>query len=142
MYAIRSYYVSYLVVDKLNIDILPKTEASIVYIDYTYDESDNEQSYEFAKDRITSYNVCYTKLLRLLLMGSAYALWTDSVTVNVTAQSATMDVLINYRAVSVAPTGTLPVVTDIGTPVPAVIDAANTTDIVEETITNFRNNFV
>jgi len=76
-------------------------------------------------------------VIALLLMGSAYALWTDSVTVNVTAQSATMDVLINYRAVSVAPTGTLPVVTDIGAPIPAVIDATNTTDSVEETITNF-----
>ncbi|MBN2878661.1 MAG: efflux RND transporter permease subunit [Clostridia bacterium] len=41
---------SYLVIDKLNIDILPKTEASIVYVDYTYQESDNEQSYEFAKE--------------------------------------------------------------------------------------------
>ncbi|MBN2878658.1 MAG: hypothetical protein JXN65_03415 [Clostridia bacterium] len=76
-------------------------------------------------------------VIALLLMGSAYALWTDSVTVNVTAQSATMDVLINYRSVSVAPTGSLPVVTDIGTPSPAVIDAANTTDAVQETITNF-----
>jgi len=76
-------------------------------------------------------------VIALLLMGSAYALWTDSVTVNVTAQSATMDVLINYRSASVAPTGTLPVATSIGTSNPGTIDAANTTDSVQETITNF-----
>ncbi|MEX1377182.1 MAG: efflux RND transporter permease subunit [Eubacteriales bacterium] len=41
---------SYFVVENLTIDILPKTEASIVYVDYTYDESDNEKTYEYAKD--------------------------------------------------------------------------------------------
>ena len=40
---------AYFVVENLTIDILPKTEASIVYVDYTYEESDNEKSYEYAK---------------------------------------------------------------------------------------------
>ncbi len=41
---------SYLVIDNLTIDILPKTEASIVYVDFTYNESDNAESYDFAKE--------------------------------------------------------------------------------------------
>ncbi len=40
---------SYLVVDNLTIDILPKTEASIVYVDFTYTQSSNEESYDYAK---------------------------------------------------------------------------------------------
>ena len=41
---------SYFVVENLTIDILPKTEASIVYVDYTYDENNNQESYDFAKE--------------------------------------------------------------------------------------------
>lgn len=40
----------YMTVTKLDIDILPKTEASIVYVDYTYHDSDNAKSYDFAKE--------------------------------------------------------------------------------------------
>ncbi|MCK5130281.1 MAG: efflux RND transporter permease subunit, partial [Clostridiales bacterium] len=42
---------SYLVVMRLEIDILPKTEKSIVYIDYEYNEiNDDTGTYDFAKD--------------------------------------------------------------------------------------------
>ena len=41
---------SYFVVENLTIDILPKTEASIVYVDYTYDENKNDESYDYAKE--------------------------------------------------------------------------------------------
>ncbi len=75
-------------------------------------------------------------VISLLLMGSAYALWTDSVTVQVTAQSATMDVQIVDRTENVsAAVGS--VVTELGTPTPGTIDAANPTESVSESITNF-----
>lgn len=41
---------SYGVVNNLSIDLLPKTEKSILYIDYEYKESDNDKAYLFAKD--------------------------------------------------------------------------------------------
>ena len=69
-------------------------------------------------------------------MGSAYALWTDSVTVQVTAQSATMNVQIVDRTEDItAAAGS--VVTELGSPTPATIDAANPTESVSESITNF-----
>lgn len=76
-------------------------------------------------------------VIALLLMGSAYALWTDSVTVQVTAQSATMDVQIVDRTENLVPPAGLQIVTELGTPSPATIDAANPTDSVQESITNF-----
>lgn len=39
----------YLTVKNLTIDILPKTEASILYVDYTYDENTNDKTYDYAK---------------------------------------------------------------------------------------------
>ena len=41
---------SYIVVENLPIDILPKTEASIIYLDYTYNENNNQESYDYAKE--------------------------------------------------------------------------------------------
>lgn len=41
----------YMVIDRLEIDIMPKTEKSIVYIDYEYGRlDDNRGAYRFAKD--------------------------------------------------------------------------------------------
>lgn len=41
---------TFLVVDRLDVDILPKTEACVVYIDYEYEDTDNDKSYKFAKE--------------------------------------------------------------------------------------------
>ena len=76
-------------------------------------------------------------IIALLLMGSAYALWTDSVSVEVTAQSATMDVQIVERTEDVTPPTGLNVITEIGTPSPATISSTSPTDSVTESITNF-----
>ncbi|MEX1377179.1 MAG: hypothetical protein AB1Z23_06860 [Eubacteriales bacterium] len=76
-------------------------------------------------------------LIALLLMGSAYALWTDSVTVEVTAQSATMDVQIVERTENITPPSGLSVITYLDAPVPATINAANPTSSVTEGIVNF-----
>ncbi len=76
-------------------------------------------------------------VIALLLMGSAYALWTDSVVVEVTAQSATMDVQIVERTESVTTTSSYGVNTALGTPSPATIDVSAPTAAVSESITNF-----
>ena len=76
-------------------------------------------------------------VIALLLMGSAYALWTDSVVVEVTAQSATMDVQIVERTESVTTTSSYGVNTVLGTPSPATIDVSEPTATVSESITNF-----
>ena len=64
MYAIRSYYVTGLETGReLTEDIVTKLDAAIA----TFKET-------VAATRITSYNVCYTKLLRMtVFLGNRYS---------------------------------------------------------------------
>ena len=64
MYAIRSYYVRNLTVIKNCIALIEKqgkTPPDLLHLDYS-----DQRTFELLQnsDRITSYNVCYTKLLR------------------------------------------------------------------------------
>ena len=75
MYAIRSYYVNYLnsgkTLEDLNIEFGIKVSSNELFKDIfvlNYDQINSPKNHGIVKEcrslRITSYNVCYTKLLR------------------------------------------------------------------------------
>ena len=77
-------------------------------------------------------------IIALLLMGSAYAAWTDSVSVTVNADSATLNVKIVERtsATVTSASGSTYEHSTIGTPTPATIVSTVGTETVTEDITN------
>lgn len=77
-------------------------------------------------------------IIALLLMGSAYAAWTDTVAVTVNADSATLNVKIVNRTAPVvaSASGSSYQHSTVGTPVPATIDPLVGTATITEQITD------
>lgn len=71
-------------------------------------------------------------IIAMLLMGSAYALWTDSVSIDVTAKSASMDVKIVGRTADNTSTSDIGQIAAV-----AAIDPTTGVDTVSEVITRF-----